>query len=215
MSAPLPGKTWADQVTEKYFQDIKDVTAGELAALPPRVVEERKERYLCYFLRSQTATNRTYSGSTNDFPHRLRQHNGLIVGGARITETTRPWRVACLVLGFPDNSSALRFEYFTKTSHTKIDGTGLNALQRRAALIAAAEQKMLPSIRQGLTFHLPDPYFRECVQVARDPLGPLIRMFQVPCPELAVPEWHETQGNVLTSKKEKAKERNRICFVLA
>jgi predicted GIY-YIG superfamily endonuclease len=206
-------KTWADQVTERYFQEIKDVTAEELAALPPRVKEEKKERYLCYFLRSQKAPNRTYSGSTNDFPHRIRQHNGIIVGGAKMTESTRPWRVACLVLGFPDHSSALRFEFFTKTRNTKIDGAGLNALQRRAALIAAAERKMISSVRQGLSFHLPDPYFRECVEVARNKLGPLLRMFQGDaCRELVVPEWHSTQGNVLSVSKAK-KEDNVTCFV--
>lgn len=198
-------KTWADQVTEKYFQDIKDVTAEELAALPPRVLEEKGKKYLCYFLRSQKAPNRTYSGSTNNFPHRIRQHNGIIAGGARMTETTRPWRVACLVIGFPDRSAALRFEFFTKTSHTKIDGRGLNALQRRAALIAEAEKKMTRAVRQGLTYHVPDPYFRECLEVAR--VNPLLRMFSQQNPEPTVPEWHDQQGNILTQSKKKKKRK--------
>ena len=130
-----------------------------------------------------------------------------------MTETTRPWRVACIIGGFPDHSSALRFEFFTKTSHTKIDGTGLNALQRRASLITAAEKKMVPTVRQNFTFYLPDPYFRECVEVARDKMGPLVRMFKKQC-ELTVPEWHDQQGNVLSAKKKTKQEKEKICFVI-
>jgi predicted GIY-YIG superfamily endonuclease len=66
--------------------------------------------HLCYVLYS-TVTNRIYIGYTNDFPHRIRQHNGEILGGAKKTHRFRPWKKLCSVHGFYDNSSALRFEW--------------------------------------------------------------------------------------------------------
>lgn len=208
-TAKTKTKTWADQVTERYFKNIEDVTADEIKCLP-EAAKSKREKYLCYFLRSDTAPCRTYSGSTNDFPHRIRQHNGLISGGARMTKTTRPWRVACLIMGFPSQASALRFEFFTKTKNTKIENAKeLNSLQRRAALIAAAESKMLPSIKRLLTFFLPDPYFRECVEVARNQFGALKAMLGCVTIELHVPEWHGV--NMGKSKK---KDEPPVLFIV-
>jgi predicted GIY-YIG superfamily endonuclease len=206
--------TWADAQTQKYFDGIKDATSEELRSLRENSVDLTKGKYLCYFLRSERAPMRTYSGCTNDFPHRLRQHNGIISGGARMTQTTRPWRVACLVLGFPDQRSALRFEYFTKTSHTKIQSAGLNALQRRAALMTAAEHKTAQNVRRILRYHAPDPYFRECVEVARDAGGILERMLVGSKPkEPRVCGWHEEHGAPFRSAPTKQKEEPPVCFV--
>lgn len=66
--------------------------------------------HLCYILKS-AVSNRVYIGYTLDFPHRLRQHNGEIVGGAKKTHKWRPWYPICLIKGFYESSSALRFEY--------------------------------------------------------------------------------------------------------
>lgn len=71
----------------------------------------------CYILYSQVA-NKTYIGYTVDFSHRLRQHNGEIVGGAKRTHRWRPWKPLCVIRGFYDNSSALRFEY--RLQHPKM-----------------------------------------------------------------------------------------------
>lgn len=46
-----------------------------------------------YVLRSRTAV-RTYVGVALDVKLRLRQHNGLLPGGAKSTRACRPWRVA-------------------------------------------------------------------------------------------------------------------------
>lgn len=70
----------------------------------------RPSDHVCYILRSQVS-NRTYIGYTVNFPQRLRKHNGEITGGAKKTQKWRPWTPVCVIKGFYDNSSALRFEF--------------------------------------------------------------------------------------------------------
>jgi predicted GIY-YIG superfamily endonuclease len=72
--------------------------------------------HMCYVLKSCT-TKRLYIGYTTNFPRRIRQHNGEIVGGAKKTEKGRPWVPICQIKGFYDNSSALRFEW--RSQHSK------------------------------------------------------------------------------------------------
>jgi structure-specific endonuclease subunit SLX1 len=50
--------------------------------------------YICYILRSDNPkySNRTYTGITNNSTRRLRQHNGIIKGGARASHVIRPVR---------------------------------------------------------------------------------------------------------------------------
>jgi len=50
------------------------------------------EGYLVYVLESPSS--KTYVGVTNNLPRRLRQHNGLLAGGAKYTRAGRPWTVA-------------------------------------------------------------------------------------------------------------------------
>ena len=151
----------------------KAVVAEQLASLPDDCRGGKKcPTYLCYTLRSVVAPARTYSGSTNDFVHRLRQHNGLIKGGARATHTDQPWRVCSIVYGFTSKSNALRFEYFTKVKHSRVAyrarlRQGKDSLQRRATLILAAELKMKPEQRKLLKFYVPDSYFQRCLEEAR------------------------------------------------
>ena len=66
--------------------------------------------HVCYLLCSET-NGRTYIGYTLDPTRRLRQHNGEIKGGAKKTTRSRPWRMVCVVGGFPDQGAALRFEW--------------------------------------------------------------------------------------------------------
>lgn len=70
-------------------------------------------RWSCYCLVS--ASDRTYVGATVDLPHRLRQHNGELAGGARSTHREAgSWRVLHHVVGFSDKSKALSFEWHWK-----------------------------------------------------------------------------------------------------
>jgi predicted GIY-YIG superfamily endonuclease len=152
--------------------DIKSFVQDQILLVPDCCRGAKKsETYLCYTLRSTKAPARTYSGSTNHFVHRIRQHNGLIKGGARATHTDRPWKICCLVYGFTSKSNALRYEYFTKVNHS---GTyratisqGKNSIQRRAALLMTAELKMKPEQRKLLKYFAPDPYMSQCLVEAR------------------------------------------------
>lgn len=66
---------------------------------------------------------KVYIGYTVDFPHRLRQHNGELVGGAKKTSRWRPWTPICVVTGFIDNHQGLRFEGRLQHSGRKPAGT--------------------------------------------------------------------------------------------
>lgn len=58
---------------------------------------------------------RTYVGSTTNVVRRLRQHNRELVGGARATAKLAPgWSMCMYISGFPDRSSACRFEALVK-----------------------------------------------------------------------------------------------------
>jgi len=52
----------------------------------------------------------SYIGWTNNFPNRLRKHNGEIKGGARQTSKHANWKLHFLVAGFPTKCEALSLE---------------------------------------------------------------------------------------------------------
>jgi len=60
----------------------------------------------------------TYVGATVDLNHRLRQHNGELVGGAHATHMKvaegHAWERICHIRGFPDWKTALQFEWAFK-----------------------------------------------------------------------------------------------------
>jgi predicted GIY-YIG superfamily endonuclease len=156
---------------------VEKIVREEISSIPERFRltpsecrKKKKKEYVCYCLRSVPAKARTYFGSTCDIVHRIRQHNGLLVGGARATSTTRPWRVALIVYGFSSHAAALRFEWFCKMKHSKKAyhealHNGDNSLERRAALIKVAITKC-PN--EKLEFFFGDPYLQQCLDFHRD-----------------------------------------------
>jgi structure-specific endonuclease subunit SLX1 len=65
----------------------------------------------CYLLATNDGgSQKTYVGVTPDLDRRLRQHNGLLSGGAKATHG-RQWERICHVAGFPDHTAVLQFEW--------------------------------------------------------------------------------------------------------
>lgn len=69
--------------------------------------------YFCYLLKSQNEKYKddTYIGFTDDPLKRLRQHNGIIKGGAKKTSHKRPWVIVIVISNFPNKILALKFEW--------------------------------------------------------------------------------------------------------
>lgn len=66
-----------------------------------------------------------YIGYTNDTKHRIRMHNGEIVGGAKRTKNRGPWEHVCVVSGFPTHQEALRFEWALQHPYRSKKSKGL------------------------------------------------------------------------------------------
>lgn len=71
----------------------------------------------CYILRSENVNfiNHTYNGYTNNLKRRIRQHNGVIKGGAKSTRNKGPWSYYCIITGFDNNIEALQMEWKLRT----------------------------------------------------------------------------------------------------
>lgn len=126
---------------------MSEEKGGEFKSVSPEELDElskaKTEEWVVYILSSKPNPRRTYAGVTNNILHRIRQHNGEIVGGARPTHTCRPWILSALIHGFgEDKSLAMRFEWFTKVEHYKKgDLPKTNGPARRAFLINYALQQ--------------------------------------------------------------------------
>ena len=70
--------------------------------------------YYCYII--SNPNDRTYNGYTTDLKHRLRQHNGELVGGARSTCGRGPWHFVVVLTspGWTSISCAMRHEWSIK-----------------------------------------------------------------------------------------------------
>jgi putative endonuclease len=64
-----------------------------------------------YILRSDREPERHYVGVTSDVADRLEWHNG---GPSGFTVSHRPWSIV-LVVEFPDEKAAIRFERYLKS----------------------------------------------------------------------------------------------------
>ena len=69
--------------------------------------------------------NRTYCGYTNNLDKRLKQHNGIIKGGAKYTTAfgNKSWKFFIIIKGITDKKQALQLEW--KIKHFKKNSNGL------------------------------------------------------------------------------------------
>ena len=82
------------------------------------------KKWFCYILRSLSTDtpNKTYVGFTNNPSRRLRQHNGIIKGGAKSTKSGRPFEHFC-ILEFKEKKVALQAEWLLKHPNGKRNGS--------------------------------------------------------------------------------------------
>lgn len=106
---------------KKYVETIILPPIGPPAII--NIIDTNK--HYCYLLYS-ASTKRTYIGYTVNLEHRLDQHNGRIVGGAKRTMKGRPWVFSRVISGFPDHHIALSFEW-----HWTRKSRGRPSLQKR------------------------------------------------------------------------------------
>lgn len=72
--------------------------------------------HCCYLLENDHDATKTYNGYTNNIKRRIRQHNGIIKGGAKYTGRygNNTWKYIAIVSGFPTMVEALRCEWKIK-----------------------------------------------------------------------------------------------------
>ena len=132
--APLdPGVPGSSRLAHNHMSANEGAAAAETAA-------SRFFVYIITPIRVPARLTRTYVGFTNDPLHRLRQHNGALVGGARRTMCARPWEFVAVVSGLPDKICALRLEWALqhptrglKTRHVIAALAGRKGLGRRGS----------------------------------------------------------------------------------
>jgi len=79
--------------------------------------------YYCYILKNDYLPHiqRTYNGSTVNPKRRIRQHNGIIKGGAKYTRSfgNSTWKIYVIIKGLPDYSNCLQCEWRIKHPDNK------------------------------------------------------------------------------------------------
>jgi len=113
----------------------------------------------------------TYVGATVDMGHRLRQHNGIIKGGAHATTSAlskgHSWSLLCNVSGFPTWQATLQFEWRWK--HISRRKTGSPAERRISGLIDLVNMDKPTSKAQLYSTYEPlkITIFKKCIETDR------------------------------------------------
>lgn len=70
--------------------------------------------YFCYIINNEN--DRTYNGYTVNLERRLKQHNGVLIGGAKATHNRGPWQYLCVLTSpcWDCISTAMKHEWSIK-----------------------------------------------------------------------------------------------------
>lgn len=100
-------------------------------------------KWVCYVIRSLKSSH-TYVGISNQLHRRLRQHNGLIKGGAKYTRGRGPWALVCFLTAFPSESAVKQLEWrlhhLPKQGRRRPRGGGIAWRLEKLAQVLAMER---------------------------------------------------------------------------
>jgi len=74
------------------------------------------EKDICCYVLTNASKKRSYRGYTNNITRRLRQHRGIIKGGAKYTRSFDKCILQMYISGFPSKRLAMSYEWYTKHS---------------------------------------------------------------------------------------------------
>ncbi|CAF4801233.1 unnamed protein product [Pieris macdunnoughi] len=123
----------------------------------PEIVDDFYGVYLLYNINPKYK-GRTYIGYTRDPLRRIMQHNrGTWAGGAQRTNNKGPWKMVLIVHGFPNNISALRFEWAWQnpTKTIRLQHLDLKKLPRKETEIQFKIRVLTEMLRVGPWYRLP------------------------------------------------------------
>ncbi|CAK1590123.1 unnamed protein product [Parnassius mnemosyne] len=123
----------------------------------PETVEDFFGVYLLYCINPKYK-GRTYIGYTRDPNRRIMQHNrGTWAGGAHRTSKKGPWKMVMIVHGFPNNISALRFEWAWQNPNktTRLQHLDLKKIPRKETEFQFKIRVLSEMLRVGPWCRLP------------------------------------------------------------
>ncbi|XP_023942042.2 structure-specific endonuclease subunit SLX1 homolog [Bicyclus anynana] len=143
----------------------------------PEVIEDFYGVYILYNINPKYK-GRTYIGYTRDPNRRIMQHNrGTWAGGAHRTSNRGPWKMVMIVHGFPNNISALRFEWAWQNPNktTRLQHLDLKKIPRKETEFQFKLRVLSEMLRVGPWCRLPlmirwlESEYREEFPAEREP----------------------------------------------
>ena len=125
------------------------------------------------YLISTQDNKKTYCGYTTDPSKRIRQHNGLIAGGAKATKGKGPWDYLAVITSpsWKNKSSAMSMEWYVKHPQTRAPIRDARGLHGR---LLTLEMALWPDVEYSLyinpSYTGPLPAFSPDTKIVREPI---------------------------------------------